>query len=139
MTAARRRVLFLCVANSARSQMAEGLLRHLGGDRFEPHSAGLVETSVRPEAIEVMREIGVDISAQRSKRVDTYAEQRFDVVVTTCDEAREACPVFPGVRRTIHWSIADPSRLSGAARIEAFRAARDDMRRRIERELLAGP
>lgn len=129
-------MLFLCVANSARSQMAEGLLRHLGDGRFEAHSAGLMETAVRPEAIEVMRESGIDISAQRSKRTDAYAGQRFDLVVTTCDEAREACPLFPGAGRMLHWNIADPTSQTGEARLRAFRAARDELRRRIEKEIL---
>lgn len=95
-------VLFLCIANSARSQMAEGLLRHLGGTRFDAHSAGLTSSGVRSEAVEAMREIGVDISRQRSKTADSYAGRDFDIVVTTCDEAKEACPLFPSAKRMIH-------------------------------------
>ncbi|MBU6424512.1 MAG: arsenate reductase ArsC, partial [Chloroflexi bacterium] len=105
----KRRVLFLCVRNSARSQIAEGLLRSLAGDRFDVASAGLAPGSVRPEAIAVMREIGIDISGHRSKAADEYAGQEFDLVVTTCDEAKEACPLFPGAKRMLHWSIPDPT------------------------------
>lgn len=130
----RERVLFLCVGNSCRSQMAEGLLRHLADDRFEAHSAGIVESFLRQETIDAMREIGIDISAQRSKKADTYEGQRFDVVVTTCDEAKEICPMFPGAGRTIHWSIPDPVGKGPAA----YRAARDQLRERIETELLRG-
>jgi arsenate reductase len=128
----KQRVLFLCIGNSARSQMAEGLLRHLGGDRFEAHSAGIMESHLRPETLEVMREVGIDVSRQYSKRADVYEGQDFDVVVTTCDEAKEACPMFPGAGRTIHWSIPDPAGLG----LPAFRAARDQLKGLIEKELL---
>ena len=127
-----QRVLFLCIANSARSQMAEGLLRHLGGDAYEVHSAGIMSSGVRPEAIAAMREIGVDITLQRSKSADDYAGQPFDLVVTTCDEAKEVCPLFPGAKRMLHWSIADPVGRGP----DGFRAARDALRARIEVELL---
>ncbi len=126
------RVLFLCIGNSARSQMAEGLLRHLGGDRFEAHSAAVVESFLRPETVEVMRETGIDVSGQYSKNADVYAGQDFDLVVTTCDEAKEACPLFPGARRMLHWSIPDPA----GRGLAGFRAARDRLRRLIEAELL---
>ena len=112
--------------------MAEGLLRHLAGDRFEVHSAGIVDSQVRPETVEAMREVGIDISAQRSKKAEVYAGRRFDVVVTTCDEAKEACPLFPGAGRMIHWSIPDPV----GRGMPAYRAARDQLRGSIERELL---
>lgn len=125
-------VLFLCIGNSCRSQMAEGLLRHLGGDRFDVHSAGIVESHLRQETIDSMREIGIDISGQFSKKADIYSGRSFDVVVTTCDEAKEACPLFPGAGRTIHWSIPDPVGKGPAA----YRAARDRLRRLIETELL---
>ena len=118
--------------------MAEGLLRHLAGDRFEVHSAGLTSTGVRPEAVEVMREIGIDISSQHSKSAETYAGRPFDLVITTCDEAKEACPLFPGAKRMLHWSIADPTAHAGEARMRAFRAARDQLSARIEAELLRG-
>lgn len=137
-SAPMQRVLFLCIANSARSQMAEGLLRHLGGDRFEAHSAGITSSGIRPETVAAMREIGVDISLQRSKSADEYAGQAFDLVVTTCDEAKEVCPLFPGARRILHWSIRDPVAETGSARAQAFRAARDELRGLIEREVL-GP
>lgn len=128
-----QRVLFLCIGNSCRSQMAEGFLRHLGGERFEAHSAGIVESHLRPETVEAMRDAGIDISQQYSKRAEVYAGQAFDVVVTTCDEAKEVCPLFPGAERMIHWSIPDPVGRGKAA----YRATRDEIRRRIETELLA--
>ena len=131
-----KRVLFLCTHNSARSQMAEGLLRHLAGDRFEAFSAGTEKTRVRPEAIEAMREVGSDISDQESKTLDRYLAERFDYVVTVCDAANEACPFFPGARERLHWSLPDPSAVFGDERLPAFREARDDIRTRIETELL---
>lgn len=127
-----RSVLFLCVGNSCRSQMAEGLLRHLAGDRFDVQSAGIVASHVRPETVEAMREIGIDISRQWSKTADVYAGRPFALVVTTCDEAKEACPMFPGAGRTIHWSIPDPVGRGKAA----YRAARDQLRGLIEHELI---
>ena len=134
----RTRVLFLCTHNSARSQMAEGLLRHFGGDRFEVFSAGTVKTAVRPEAVAVMDEIGVDISGQTSKTLEQFLGLPFDAVITVCDDANDACPVFPGARDRVHWSIPDPSAVEGSERdrMEAFRAARDDLRGRIETDLL---
>ena len=134
----RTRVLFLCTHNSARSQMAEGLLRHLAGDRFEAMSAGTEETNVRPEAVSAMAEIGADISDQESKTLDRYVGEPFDYVVTVCDAANEACPFFPGARARLHWSIDDPSQAAGGSeeRLAAFRSARDEIRVRIENELL---
>lgn len=134
-----RRVLFLCTHNSARSQMAEGLLRELGSDRFEAHSAGTEATTVRPLAIRAMQEIGIDITGQRSKLLDEYAGQPFDLVITVCDDAREACPFFPGAREQLHWSLPDPSKATGTedARLAVFREVRDELRRRIAGELLA--
>jgi arsenate reductase (thioredoxin) len=133
------RVLFLCTHNSARSQMAEGLLRHLAGDRFEAHSAGTEATRVKPEAVAVMGEIGVGVSDQESKTLERYLREPFDYVITVCDEANEACPVFPGAKNRLHWSFEDPSRVTGSdeERLEAFRAARDGLRECIEGELLA--
>jgi arsenate reductase len=128
----RIRVLFLCVHNSARSQIAEGLLRQLGGDRFEVHSAGVEATSVKPKAIDAMREIGVDLAGQTSKSVDRYLDQRFDVVVTVCGEY-ESCPIPPRAERVLHWPFPDPSRDD---RLASYRAVRDGLRERIERELL---
>jgi arsenate reductase (thioredoxin) len=133
------KVLFLCTHNSARSQMAEGLLRHLAGDRFEVHSAGTEATLVRPEAIAAMAELGVDISKQESKTLERYLKESFEYVITVCDAANEACPVFPGARRRLHWSFEDPSRTTGAEgeRLKKFRSVRDEIRERIERELVA--
>jgi|ERR671916_2281306 arsenate reductase (thioredoxin) len=137
---ARQRVLFLCTHNSARSQMAEGLLRHLAGDRFEVASAGTEATSVRPEAIEAMAELGVDISGQSSKTLERYLEEPFDQVVTVCDDANEACPVFPGAKSRLHWSFRDPSRVEGSEeeRLEVFRKVRDEIQGRIREELIEG-
>src|SRR5688572_31743613 len=106
---AKQRVLILCTGNSARSQMAEGLLRHDAGDRFEVRSAGTAPTRVRPEAVEVMKEVGIDISRHRSKSVDEFAEQEFDYVLTVCDHARETCPIFPGHTNRLHQSFKDPA------------------------------
>jgi arsenate reductase len=102
----QKRVLILCTGNSARSQMAEGLLRAMAGDRFDVASAGVAPSSVRPEAIEVMREIGIDISSHRSKSVDEFTDEQFDYVITVCDNAREQCPVFPAQAKMLHWSFA---------------------------------
>jgi arsenate reductase (thioredoxin) len=133
----RRRVLFLCTHNSARSQMAEGLLRDIAGDRFEVLSAGTEATRVRPEAISVMAEMGVDISAQKSETLDRYLGESLDLVVTVCDDANESCPVFPGARERLHWSFPDPSKAAGGydERLLAFRNVRDRIRARIEGEL----
>ena len=135
----KKRVLILCTGNSARSQMAEGLLRKMAGDRFEVESAGVDPVRVRPEAIEAMREIGVNISEHRSKSVDEFARQEFDYVVTVCDNAREHCPVFPGKTERIHWSFDDPAKASGdeAARLVVFRRVRDEIENRL-REFVSG-
>jgi arsenate reductase len=119
--------------------MAEGLLRDLGGGRFEVCSAGTEKTHVRPDAIAVMAEIGIDISGQESRTLDRYLGETFDEVITVCDDANDACPVFPHARNRRHWSIPDPSAATGTPeeRRAAFRAARDQLRGRIERELLA--
>ena len=109
----KQRVLFICTQNSARSQMAEGFLRAFAGDRFEVFSAGTEATEVRPMAIEVMHEQGVDISGHESKTLHRYLDQPFDWVVTLCDQAREACPVFPGAEQTAHWGFDDPSVATG--------------------------
>ncbi len=133
-------MLFLCTHNSARSQMAEGLLQHLAGDRFEVASAGTEATSVRPEAIEAMAELGVDISGQSSKTLERYLGEPFDHVVTVCDDANEACPVFPGAKSRLHWSFRDPSRAEGSEeeRLEVFRKVRDEIQGRIREELIEG-
>ncbi len=134
----KTRVLFLCTHNSARSQMAEGLLRHLAGDRFEVMSAGTEATSVRPEAISAMAELGIDISEQESETLNRYLDEPFDYVVTVCDDANEACPVFPGARNRLHWSFRDPSRATGAGeeRLGVFREVRDEILARVEKELV---
>jgi arsenate reductase (thioredoxin) len=135
---ARGRVLFVCTHNSARSQMAEGLLRHLSGGEFEAHSAGTEATHVRPDAVAAMAEIGVDISGQRSKTLDGYLGESFEYVVTVCDEANEACPFFPGAGERLHWSFEDPSRAPGGEeeRLAVYRRVRDAIRARIEGEIL---
>ena len=127
------RVLFLCTHNSARSQMAEAILRQLGGDGVEVHSAGTVATRVHPLAIAAMAEKGIDISGQRSKHLNEFLGQTFDYVVTVCDNARETCPVFPGAPEKIHWSIPDPSAVEGdeATQAYAFRVASDELMTRI--------
>jgi arsenate reductase len=126
-------VLFVCTHNSARSQMAEGLVRHLAGDRFEAHSAGTEATHVRPEAIAVMAELGIDISGHRSKTLDGYLGEPFDWVVTVCDRAREACPVFPGAAHSAHWDFDDPSEATGSEqeRLAEYRRVRDEIRERL--------
>ena len=130
----KKRVLVLCTGNSARSQMAEGILRHIAGDRFEVQSAGVSPTNVRPEAIEAMREIGVDISSHRSKSVDEFVDQTFDYIITVCDNAKESCPVFKGNATRIHWSFDDPAAVIGTndERLQAFRDARDQIQERLK-------
>ncbi len=138
MTENKPRVLFLCTHNSARSQMAEGVLRNLDEDRFEVHSAGTEATRVRPLAVRAMDEIGIDISGQESKTLERYLGEPFDYVITVCDEANEACPFFPGAKNRLHWSFRDPSRATGSdeERLEVFREVRDEIRERIEKELV---
>jgi arsenate reductase len=128
-----KRVLILCTGNSARSQMAEGLLRHDGGARFEVESAGVSPTRVRPEAVAAMRELGIDIAGQRSKSVDEFAGRQFDYVITVCDNAREQCPVFPAATRRVHWSFDDPAAAAGdeSERLAVFRRVRDEIRARL--------
>ena len=129
----KKSVLILCTGNSARSQMAEGLLRQMGGGRFEVESAGTHPGQVRPEAIEAMREIGVDISGHRSKSVDEFAGREFDYVITVCDNARENCPVFPSRTRRLHWGFDDPAAAPGdfAQPLAVFRRVRDEIRARL--------
>ena len=133
-----QRVLFLCTHNSARSQMAEGLLRAWAGERFDARSAGVVATEVRPLAIRAMDEIGIDIRGQSSKRLDVFQGQPFDYAVTVCDEAREACPFFPGASAQLHWSFDDPSAATGTdeERLAVYRRVRDEIGARIRAELL---
>lgn len=132
------RVLILCTGNSARSQMAEGILRRLGNGAIEVHSAGTHPSRVNPLAIEAMNEIGIDISSHRSKSVDEFAQQQFDIVITVCDNAKESCPIFPGAPKRIHWSYEDPAAVEGSndEKLAAFRRVRDDLRLRFK-DLLA--
>jgi len=127
------RVLILCTGNSARSQMAEGLLRHEAGDRFEVFSAGTAPSRIRPEAIAVMAEIGLDISGHRSKSVSEFVGQNLDFVITVCDNAKETCPVFPGVIKRLHWSFEDPAAVEGSEEVRkaSFRRIRDQIHGRI--------
>ena len=134
----KKRVLILCTGNSARSQMAEGLLRADAGDRFEVASAGVEPSRVRPQAIEVMHEIGIDISNHRSKSVDEFGGQDFDYVITVCDNANERCPIFSGGTKRIHWSFDDPAAVEGDedTKLKVFRRVRDEIRHRLR--LFAG-
>jgi arsenate reductase len=130
----KARVLFVCTHNSARSQMAEGFLRYLGGSAFEAHSAGTEPGELHPLAVAVMAEEGIDISGQRAKSVDDFVQQQFDYVITVCDDAKEACPFFPNATNRLHWSFPDPSAAGGTReeRLAAFRQVRDGIRVRIE-------
>jgi len=130
----RKRVLFVCTGNRARSQMAEGLLRHLAGDRFEVYSAGTLPSGMSEHTIEAMREIGIDVSGQRSKSVEEFDGQSFDYVITVCNSARQVCLVFPGKGERLHWDIEDPSDIEtrGVSLPHAFRIAREELRKRIE-------
>jgi arsenate reductase len=136
----KQRVLILCTGNSARSQMAEGLLRHDAGDRFEVFSAGVAPCTVRPEAIAVLGELGIDISEHRSKQVNEFAGQSFDYVLTVCDQAHETCPVFPGQTRMIHHSFVDPGAFPGSEqeRLARFREVRDQIRQYLRTFPLQG-
>jgi arsenate reductase len=135
----KKRVLFLCTGNSCRSQMAEGLLRHLAGDRFEAGSAGTRPVGLNPGAVEAMNEIGIDISHHRSKGIEEYLGQRFDYAITVCDQAKEVCPIFPGAGSMLHWSLDDPAAAEGTAedRRAVFRKVRDEIAERI-RQFIKG-
>ena len=127
---ARKRVLFLCTSNSCRSQMAEGFLRHIAGDRFEVFSAGVKPTQVNPLAIKVMAEAGIDISEHRSKSAMEFLGQQFDYIITVCDNAKQTCPVFPGKHEKIHWDLEDPAEAQGneEERLSFFRRIRDEIK-----------
>ncbi len=129
----KTRVLFLCTHNSARSQMAEGLLRAIGGDKFAAFSAGTEATHVRPLAIKAMAEQGIDINGQYSKVLTEYLSQPFDYVITVCDAANESCPIFPGATNRLHWSFPDPSKATGSeeAQLAVYRHVRDDIAQHI--------
>ena len=135
----KQKILFICTHNSARSQMAEGLLRSLASEQFEPFSAGTEATRVRPLAIKAMSEVGIDISGQQSKTLDQYLHEPFDKVITVCDAAAEACPVFRGAKQQLHWSFPDPSQAQGTEeeQLVVYRQVRDAIRERIEHELLS--
>ena len=136
----KKRVLILCTGNSARSQMAEGLLRNMAGDRFEVESAGTIASFVRPQAIAAMAEEGIDISGHRSKSLDEFRDQPFDYVITVCDNANQTCPVFTGPARRIHWSFDDPAEAGGsdAEVMQVFRRVRDEIRSKLA-EFISGP
>ena len=130
-----KRVLFLCTGNSCRSHMAEGLLRALGGDRFEVFSAGAKPAGyVHPLAIQAMQELNIDISRHTSKSLDVFDGQNFDSLITVCDNAREACPAYAGAAQQLHWSLEDPAHAPGAEeeKMRAFRRVRDEIRQRIQ-------
>jgi arsenate reductase len=132
------KVLFLCTGNSARSQMAVGYLRHVAGAEFEPLSAGIEPKGLNPLAVEVMSEIGIDISRQRSKDVRAFVGQTIPFVVTVCDNAKRQCPIFPHTYKSLHWGLEDPAEARGSheERLAVFRRVRDEIRQRVERELL---
>ena len=129
----RPRVLFLCTHNSARSQMAEGFLRSMAGDRFEAGSAGTEKTSVNPLAIRAMAELGIDIGSHPSKRYEDVLQPPWDYVITVCDDANERCPFVSGSTKRLHWSFQDPSRATGdeAQRLAMFRQVRDEIQERL--------
>ena len=133
------RVFFICTHNSARSQMAEGFLNHLGAGRFEARSAGTEPSVLSPLAVQAMAEEGIDISGQHAKSIDAFLQEPFDYVITVCDDANETCPVFHNARHRLHWSLPDPSRVEGTReeRLSVFRAVRDAIRARVEEFLTA--
>lgn len=126
----KKKILILCTSNSARSQMAEGLLKHICPDEYEVYSAGTKPSIVRPEAVKVLAEIGIDISANRSKSVEEFAGKEIDYVLTVCDNAKENCPFFPAKTKIIHHSFNDPAEIQGdeETRLSAFRKARDEIK-----------
>jgi len=131
----KTRVLILCTGNSCRSQMAEGVLRHYGGGRFEVESAGSEPSSVNETAVQVMKEIGIDISGHRSKHVKEFLGKHFHYIITVCDKANESCPVFPGVSRRLHWAFPDPphsKEITGQV-LDEFRKVRDSIHERFKK------
>ena len=136
----KRRVLFVCTHNSARSQMAEAMLNAWGEGKFAAFSAGTEATGIKPETIQVMDEIGISLDGHRSKTIDEFRGQRFEWFITVCDEAQKNCPVLPGVEDVAHWSIEDPSLADGTPeqRLAVFRKVRDDIRNRLRLFILAG-
>jgi len=138
MRSSKPKVLFLCTGNSARSQMAEGYLRHVAGDHFEALSAGVEPTHLNPLAIEAMSEIGIDISHQKSKNVVTLLGQHIPYVVTVCDKAKERCPIFPRTYKFLYWSFDDPAAAQGTheEKLAVFRRVRDEIAQKIDKELV---
>ena len=132
----KKRVLFLCTGNSARSQMAEGLLRQMAGDSFEVFSAGTHPKGLHPRSVEVMKETGIDITHHRSKDVSEYATEKFDYVITVCDRAKQQCPIFPGAA-PIHWGFDDPAEAPPERQVQTFRRVRDEIRQRLNLFLLS--
>jgi arsenate reductase len=134
----KARVLFLCTGNSARSQMAEGYLRHIAGYEFEPLSAGIEPKGLNPLAVEAMHEIGIDISEQKSKDVRGFLGQAIPYVITVCDNAKERCPIFPRTYKFLHWSFEDPAEATGShdEKLAVFRRVRDEIASRIQHELV---
>ncbi|MCY4062941.1 MAG: arsenate reductase ArsC [Chloroflexi bacterium] len=126
-------VLILCTANSARSQMGEGLLRHIAGDKLDVFSAGRAPSGVNPLAIEAMRARGIDIASHHSHHIDQYLEREFDFVITLCDSAAESCPVFPGRAERIHWSLPDPAAVTGdePAVLQSFIDVREGLEKKL--------
>ena len=135
----KQRVLFLCTGNSARSQMAEGLLRHLAGDQFDVYSAGTHAVGLNPGAVTAMQEVGIDISGQCSKRMDEFVDQAFDYVITVCNRAKESCPRWPHTERLVHWSFEDPAavKTSPEEQRKAFRTVRDQIKECLEAFIMA--
>lgn len=134
----RKKVLILCTGNSARSQMAEGLLKHITQSKYDIYSAGTKPSIVRPEAIKVLAEIGIDISENRSKSVEEFVNEKIDYILTVCDNAKEDCPYFPAKTKVIHHSFEDPAEVSGEAetRLRAFRKIRDEIERYFENDFV---
>jgi arsenate reductase (thioredoxin) len=134
----KAKVLFLCTGNSARSQMAEGYLRHVAGDEFEPLSAGIEPKGLNPLAVEAMNEIGIDISRQKSKDVRDFLGQAIPYVITVCDNAKARCPIFPRTYKFLHWGLEDPAEATGShdEKLAVFRRVRDEIAQRIQQELL---
>jgi len=133
MSSSKQRVLILCTGNSCRSQMAEGLLNNMAGDRFEAFSAGTQPTQLNPRAIKAIAELGIDISNQKSQSVENFLDQEFDYVITVCDAARATCPVFPNANENLHWSFEDPAEATGTEEevMKIFRKVRDEIRKRL--------
>jgi arsenate reductase (thioredoxin) len=135
------KVLFLCTGNSARSQMAEGYLRHVAGEKYEVLSAGISPKGTNPLAVEAMNEIGIDIARQRSKDVREYLGTAIQYVVTVCDNAKEHCPIFPGTFKFLHWGLQDPAAAKGGheEKLAVFRRVRDELAQHIEQEFVSKP